>query len=81
MAYSVATVWRTELKVQKKDKKGCGQEGGNAIEVLPSLLDLLVFNSITWPTTMSCTVTGEDDITVSDTTKLSAILHYRITVQ
>ena len=45
------------------------------------LLDLLVFNGKTWPTTKPCTVTGEDDITASDTTKLSAVLHYRIIVQ
>ena len=37
-------------------------------------------NSETWPTTIPCMVTGEDDVTASDTSKLSAILHYRITV-
>ena len=30
----------------------------------------LVFNGATWPTTIPCTVTGDDDVTVSDTSKL-----------
>ena len=30
----------------------------------------LVFNGETWPTIIPCTVTGEDDVTVSDTSKL-----------
>ena len=34
------------------------------------LLDLLVFNGESWPTTIPCMVTGEDDFTASDMPKL-----------
>ena len=63
-----------------EETRKVGKNEGTLLKYFTPLLDLLVFNGKTWPTTIPCMVTGEDNVTASDTSKLSAILHYRIMV-